>query len=308
MRPLTRSTAIAELFLAGIFWGFGFIGTVWCLKSLTPSAIIFYRFFIAFAAGILVLAIQKRSLSGLINQLVGEAKLSFWPGVYLWLTLIFQTWGLQYTTATNSTFITVLYVVTVPLMNSMIGKEIIGWIHWLCVVIALGGTALIVNLQNLSTLNFGDLLTLVCSIFAAIHIIAVGIQTLKTKSDFAFNTMQSFWMSIFSLLLFPFTTGWNLLALDEKGWIGLIALGFGSSLLAFFLQVRAQKIISPSVVSLMFLLESPMSCVFAYLLLNETLNGLQWLGAGFIMLACIAISLNELRKEAVKNINPPIKL
>lgn len=291
MRPLTKSRAMSELFLAGIFWGFGFIGTVWCLKFLSPSAILFYRFFIAFAASAIILRLSGRNLKDFIL----DARIAFWPGVFLWLTLFFQTWGLESTTATNSTFITVLYVVLVPLINSLRGREEIGPIHWLCVLIALFGTGFIVNLKNFSNLNLGDFLTLICAIFAAIHILIVGEQTLKSNSSLSFNALQSFWISIFSLLSLPFSPHWNLNALDRQAWLGLIALAFGSSLLAFFLQVRAQKIISPSVVSLMFLLESPMSSIFAFFLLNEILTGWQWLGAALIMLSCLLISLAEIR-------------
>jgi len=221
--------------------------------------------------------------------------LSLIPGVFIWLTLFLQTWGLQYTTATNSTFITTLYVVLVPLMHSIFGKEKLGWKHWTCVGLALFGTGLIVQVQNVKSLNAGDLLTLLCSIFAAIHILVIGQRAMKTKDDFAFNTFQSFWVAGFSLLLFPFSANWNLTALTTEGWIGLLALGFGSSLLAFYFQIRAQKVLSPSVSSLLFLLESPISCVFAYILLRETLNLYQWIGAILILVACAAISFSPAR-------------
>ncbi len=286
---MTKTRALFELLIAGLFWGFGFVGTVWCLRSLGPSAIVFYRFTIAFVTGLAILMWQRKSKAILLNEL----GLSMIPGVFLFLTLILQTWGLEYTTATNSTFITTLYVVIVPLLNSMTGSERLNWVHWLCVVIALGGTSLIVQVQNLTALNWGDLMTFLCAIFAAVHIIVIGQRAMKTKDDFAFNTFQSFWMAAFSLALFPFTAKWNLPSLTTEGWIGMAALGFGSSLIAFFLQIRAQKVIAPSTISLLFLLESPISCVFAFFLLNESLNGWQWLGAGLILVSCALISLNE---------------
>ncbi len=292
MKPLTKTKAIFELFIAGIFWGFGFIGTIWCLKVLSPSAILFYRFFIAFLVGFIILLLQKRNKDFFLREL----QIAFIPGLLLWLTLIFQTWALKYTTATNSTFITTLYVVLVPLMNSFLGREKIGWYHWLCVALAFVGTGFIVEIHKLSELNIGDFLTLICSFFAALHIISIGDQTLKTESDLALNSFQGFWVALFSLMLYPVSGSWDLFSgMTEQSWAGLLILGFGSSLLAFFFQVRAQKVISPSVVSLMFLLESPMSSVFAFLLLGEILGGFQWLGAAVIMAACLLISFKELK-------------
>lgn len=296
---MTKNRALVELLIAGLFWGFGFVGTIWALRALHPSAIVFYRFGISFVVGIVVLLWQKKSLALLLN----EMGLALIPGVFLWLTLFLQTWGLQYTTATNSTFITTLYVVLVPIMHSWTSKVRLSWLHWFCVGLALIGTAFIVQIQNLHSLNLGDLMTLLCAIFAAIHIIVIGQRATKTKDDFAFNTFQSFWMSAFSLLLFPFSNHWNIDALSHEGWIGMMSLGFGSSLIAFYFQIRAQKVLSPSVSSLMFLLESPISCVFAYFLLNETLNPWQWFGAILILAACAVISYSQTREDQ-PNITP----
>ncbi len=276
-----------ELLLAGILWGFGFIGTVWCLHFLSPSAIIFYRFFGAFIFGVLFLFIRKVPKEILIQEL----KLTLIPGILLWFTLHSQTWGLQLTTATNSTFITTLYVIIVPVLRWISGKEILHWAHWACVGLALLGTGLIVEIQKASELNIGDFLTLICAIFAAFHILSVGKRAPKSKHDFAFNTFQAMWVAFIAVLLFPFSNNWNLVSLDTKGWIGIIALTFGSSMIAFFLQIRAQKEISPSVASLLFLLESPAACFFAYLLLNENLSPFQWTGAGLILAACAIISI-----------------
>ena len=149
---------------------------------------------------------------------------------------------------------------------------------------------MIVEIQRMSVLNWGDLLTLVCALFAAIHILIVGQRASRTTHDFAFNVFQSLWVAVLSLLALPFTQHWNLAELSSHGWIGILSLGFGSSLIAFYLQVRSQKKISPSVVSLLFLLESPVSCFFAYVFLNEKMGLSQWMGAGFILLACLTIS------------------
>lgn len=292
-KPSIKTQAVLELTLAGLLWGFGFIGTVWALGFLSPSAILFYRFSIAFVAGLILLVTRKFSLQHFRDDLA----LSLIPGAFLWLTLIFQTWGLQFTTATNSTFITTLYVVLVPLLRSLTGEERLHWFHWLCVTLALLGTAFIVQIQNLSGLNWGDLLTLLCAVFAALHILVVGQRASKTRSDFAFNTFQSFWVAFFSLLIFPFSSKWSLSGMDNKAWIGILSLGFGSSMIAFFLQVRSQKEISPSVASLLFLLESPASCFFAYLLLSEKLDSWQWFGAGLILMACALISQSKSEPE-----------
>lgn len=290
LKPSTRYQAILELILAGTLWGFGFVATVWALKILSPTAIIFYRFFGAFLVGILALAVSKIPS----KTLKKESTLSLFPGVVLCLMLLFQTIGLESTTATKSGFITTLYVIWVPLFRFFYSKERMGRIYWGSVVTALAGTVLILDWHqtDLSQFNMGDILTLICSFLAAYHIIVVGKRAPLSENDFAFNTFQSLWVAIPCLLILPFSQkGWSLGELDNLAWIGLASLTFGSSLIAFFLQVRAQKVVSPSTASLLFLLESPMSCFFAFWLLNERLSLLQVFGAFLIILACVGISL-----------------
>lgn len=163
------------------------------------------------------------------------------------------------------------------------------------------GNSLILNWNSfdLRHLNAGDFLTLICSLLAAYHIIIVGKRAPLSQNDFAFNTFQSMWTALPCLLLIPISENfqvfqkgsWNLFALDSLGWIGMISLTLGSSLIAFFLQVRAQRVLSPSTASLLFLLESPVSFFFAFTLLGERLSSLQLFGAFLILLSCALISL-----------------
>lgn len=305
--------ATFELFIAALLWGFGFIAAVWALESLSASAIIFYRFFGAFILGIFILFLastfsrknkNQKSFQFDLIELKDEALISFTPGLVLWGMLIFQTLGLHTTTATNSGFITTLYALWVPLFRFLFHKDKLSLLYWFSLGLALIGTFLILDWQNFSfeNLNQGDLLTLICSLFAAAHIILVGNVASKSKNSFAFNTFQSLWTALPCLLLFYFATEssslgidlkgqWDLFNISTKAFWGLTILSFGCSMIAFFLQVRAQQYLSPSTASLLFLMESPAAAIFAYWLLSERLSWLQASGAGLILLACILISL-----------------
>lgn len=270
-----------ELLIAALFWGFGFTATVWCLEDIGAAAIIFYRSIITFAATMLFFPLMGLSF----QELKLEFKHAFLPGLVLGLTLVAQSVGLKFTTATNSAFLTVLYVIFVPVMDSMILKKSPHRAHWLLVALALLGTGFIVQLHSFS-LNTGDVLTILTSILAAIHILQVGHLANKTKNAFLFNGLQFFWCAIVCLLGLFSSENWNLFDLSNRGWFSMISLSFGSSLLAFYLMVRAQKRLSNSVASLLFLLESPFSMIFAFYFLNESLNWIQSVGALLIFVSC----------------------
>jgi drug/metabolite transporter (DMT)-like permease len=284
---------LIELTFASVFWGFGFTATIWALKFIDSPAIIFYRFLGAFLAGLLVLFLMRTSLSVIKN----EFKLSFSLGFFLALTLILQTWGLKYTTATKSAFITTLYVVLVPLITTFLLKESLSKRHWFWVFWAIVGTLLIVEL-NFSQWTIGDSFTFLNALTAAIHIILMGKIAPKSSNHFALNVGQSLWIFLFSSVFLFTDTRWNFFDLDNKAIFGMLMLIFGSSLLAFWLQVRAQDKINPSLASIMFLLESPFSFLFAFMLLGERLSWLQALGCLIIFISCVGACMPKSPKVA----------
>ena len=290
-KNILRSTL--ELILAGVLWGFGFVANVWCLSALSPSSIVFYRFVISGALGLLLFPILKVNRADIRT----EFRISIFAGVSLGLCLFLQTWGLQYTTATNSGFITTLYVVIVPIISWLSLKEKLAKYHWYFVVLALFGTMLVVHLQTLE-LNKGDLLTFLCAIVASVQIVYISQVSGRSRSPFVFNTFQSLWAGA-PYILFLAKPGeilhWDLGRMDSKAWMGFLSLTFCSTSLAFFLQIRAQKYLSSSHASLLYLLESPFSFLFAYFLLSERMSRVQFLGAGLILLSCALATLFEVK-------------
>jgi drug/metabolite transporter (DMT)-like permease len=286
MQKKSTAKPFVELFIASALWGFGFIGTVWALRYLSTPAIIFYRFAVAFVIGALCLPL----LPGWKKHLKNEFRLSLPAGLLLGLTLLLQTGGLQYTSATKSAFITSLYVVIVPILSSLFLKTKISWLLWVWVVLAFIGTALIAEL-SWDKWNFGDTLTLINALTASIHILYIAKISPQSKDPFIFSTFQSLWTALVALLLFPFTAKWAVTGMDNLAWIGMASLAFGSSLLAFYFQVSAQRSLSPTVAAILFLLEAPFSFLFAAFLLAEQLTPIQIIGSSIILVACAGASI-----------------
>jgi drug/metabolite transporter (DMT)-like permease len=221
----------------------------------------------------------------------------FLPGLFLSLTLVLQTWGLRYTSATKSGFITTLYVALVPVVEWLFFSKRMTWLQAFSVVVALAGMALIAGPQDFSNINIGDLLTLGCAMAAACHIISVGHYAHRMKSALLFNTFQSLWAGILPLGLAIALEVFPSSDIGFKPLAGFLYLAILSTVLAFMLQIRAQKFLSPALASMIFLLESPFAAVYAYLLLGERLDWVQWIGAGIIMFAVTLSSIEETRKH-----------
>jgi drug/metabolite transporter (DMT)-like permease len=289
----THILASLELLTAAAFWGFGFVAAVWALKAFSALEVTLLRFLIASVIGLVFFLSQRTRKAVRENW-----DLSFWPAALLTGTLLFQTWGLQYTTATKSGFITTLYVVFVPLLEFIIQKRKLPLALWCCVVSALIGTALIVNL-GLSDLNIGDLLTFICALLAAGQIYVLAVISPKVRTPFVFNIVQSYWALLICLpllLVAPVKIPeWS--AISWQALAGLGSLAIGSTVIAFYLQVRAQAHLSATVSSLFFLLESPFALLFAVLLLGESLGPLESMGAALIFLSAVAASGIEAKRK-----------
>lgn len=286
-----------ELFVAAAFWGFGFVAVIWSLQTFDAFEVTFLRFFIGTLVGLpwVIWFASRHSLFDLL-------KLSFLPAMFLVMTLIFQSWGLHYTTATKSGFITTLYVVLVPALESMLKRRGPPLVLWICVLMALVGTILLVNI-GVTALNVGDVLTLVCAFSAAGQIYILGLISPKVKNPFIFNQTQSLW-ALFICLPFAFHdhlfTKFNMAigVAPVTVWLGLLALSVGSTVFAFFLQVRAQAHLSPTLSSLLCLLESPFALLFAIYFLNEALGPREALGALLIFSSGVLATLWETKRLA----------
>ena len=264
--------------LAGAIWGYGFVATKFAGEGVPPFTMTLIRFALSSAIIFpLVFSIQNFGSSD-------HKKLFRWailPGICLSSLMIFQTWGLNYTSATRSAFIATLYVVMVPLFEVALLKKKLKMEHFLWVALALIGTALICDFQG-GDWNRGDVLTFIGAVAAALHIIFIAKVSARVDSPMAYNGYQN--------VIGVFVAGTALLMVPESAPVfaprviyGLGFIAFASTTFAFMLQIRAQQVLSPSTASLLFLLESPFAALSGFLFLDEGLSFNQWIGATLIL-------------------------
>lgn len=283
--------AIIELVLTGAIWGFAFICIRWGLEDFSTSSLSFWRFVIAFAVGE---ALQFTFGRKGFKQSHSDIKFAFFAGLSLGISLLFQTHGMNYTTATKSSFITSLYVVLIPIVGGLLFKHKVKWHHIALGLLAFFGMSLLLDIysQNDLQFNYGDFLTLGCALASSFHILLIGLSANKVKSAFRFNNYQALWalVPIIPFLLFEIQTKNTSLwpeVVHFKSLAGLLILALFSNILAFYMQIRAQKVLSTTTSSLLCLLEAPYAFLFATILLNENLNLVQLGGVLIILLSSV---------------------
>jgi len=210
-------------------------------------------------------------------------KESLMVGVILFIGMAFQTFGQQLSTVSNSSFITVLYVVFIPVI--LWKKQRVTGSIILAVALAVIGTAFL-TLSGGLTLNIGDILLIGCAWMFAVHIIFLG-HVIRHNDLLSVAMIQSFTMSFFGFLF----GGFSGQSIPMTGWIYVLYAGIISSGVALLLQLYGQQRVSPTISGLLLTLEALFGSLGAIFLLNEpfTLNVL--VGGSLMLLAVVTIEL-----------------
>jgi drug/metabolite transporter (DMT)-like permease len=291
LKPLINinpyNKAVIELTIAAIIWGASFTAVRWALEDFSTTTLMFWRFFLAFVVGEIFFFLLNRKQ---FLDSWSDSKLAFKAGACLGISLLFQIYGLNFTTATNSGFITSLYVVMIPVIGALFYKYKLFPRHIVLSLTAFVGMGFLLDLQTLD-MGKGDLLTLGAALGAAMQIIFIGQLAPKAKSSFRFNTYQTFWSLMFTLPFLVYETKVKNISLfptdaSMRAILSVAGLAIIVSLFAFFLQVRAQRTLNTTTSSMICLLEGPFAFVFGALFLQENLSLVQAFGAVLILGSC----------------------
>src|SRR5213594_5204495 len=146
------------LLLTTFIWAATFPATKVALQEISPIAFLLLRFMVSTIAVGAVMVVMKQPLRLNARTL----RLAAVASVFLMIGYVTQTIGLRYTSASNSAFITALYVVFVPLFLGRFTLQI-----WVSAGLALAGLWFLVN--PTVSLNQGDLLSLACATAFGAH-------------------------------------------------------------------------------------------------------------------------------------------
>lgn len=279
---LTKNRAIFELLMIDLIWGFSFIAIKFGLEGFDSLFFNFLRFFIALVVSVVAVSLFKK-LRVQLNWY--DLKLSLVPGVLIGLFLTLQSYGLTTTSIANSSFITTLYVVMVPLIEALQIRRMISLSGAVSVAVAMFGTALLTGFTLYAPMNLGDFFTLLCAVAATFHILWLQDNSYKIQSVSIFNVGQFFWATIVAAVVM-IAVGVDMRApalTSLSPWLSLLFVAIAATLVTLVVEVRVQKVLSAFSVSLLYLLEAPLASLFAYLMFKEQHSTVQWIGALMIM-------------------------
>jgi drug/metabolite transporter (DMT)-like permease len=267
-RPSEGALAHWALVVTAFFFGTTFLAVKDAVADAQPVPFLAARFLIG-AAVVLPLAARRPSPSG-------ATRAGAICGAILLAGYLCQTIGLQYLSSSVSVFITYLLVLIVPLLSALALRRpptaptFVG--------IALATVGLFMLHGATLSVGKGELLTLGCAFFFAVHIVLLA-DFAPRFDPMRLNAVQLTVVGGACLVPGFFLGGYDF---SLSVWLAAIYTGIAASALAFGLMVWAQQRVGPSRTALLLMLE-PVFAAVAGVIAGEHLGLLGATGAALIL-------------------------
>lgn len=272
--------ATVSILVMSMIWGSTFFSIKVLVARVPVADMLAVRFWVA----ALVLGVvgwrswrmsRRTALNGLLLGLVwGVAQL-------------FQTFGIDGTSASLSGFITGLAVVITPLITAgVLREQVNGWTWGAVVLATLGLGVLSLNLSGGAVFGLGETLTLVSAFLYAVHIVMAGHVSTPREAMSLVLVQTPVTAAICSLAALP---GGVVLPTSAADWGWLLYLAVIAGALTIFLQVWAQAHVEPTRAAVIMATEPVWAATFAVWLGGEQLTWRILLGGLTIVAAMVLV-------------------
>ena len=279
---------MALLLFITFLWSTGFIFAKALIDTLPVSVVFTIRFGLSLA---MFYALFRKKI--VINRSTFKAGLLIGSVNAVAMILLFI--GLQFTTASNSAFLTSVFIVVLPFLELRYYHQKPTALIGIGVLLACAGIYLMaVAAGSGFVINTGDLLTVLCGVIFAYQIFFITHYSAKENTyglitmQFGVNTIAGFLLFLgYDIIGKGFVP--NMVALAEPKIIAaLVAFAILATFIPFALQFKVQKLVSASVAGLAYVSEPVFAVILAILILHEMPSSRQWWGIGLIMASLVA--------------------
>lgn len=285
------------LILVTLCWGVSYYLMDICLGEMDPFTLNAYRFIGAF---VIAAALSWNKIKT-VNRIT--LKFSVLVGIALVFVYIGATFGVKYTSISNSGFMCSLTVVFTPVLARIFLKQKQERKLVYAVILCVIGIALLTLKDDFSinkeTLK-GDMLCLMCAF-------AYAVDLLLTEKAVSHDEVNPYQLGVFQIgvtglcnFVLAFMVETPVLPQSGSVWGAVIFLSIFCTGVAFVVQPVAQQYTTASHTGLIFALEPVFSAIVAAVFAHEILTTKSYIGACLMMVSILVMELDVkalLKKE-----------
>lgn len=280
------------LLMVTLGWGGSYYMTDLSLEGMGPFTLNAYRFLIAFVVAVIIAFPKLRNVSKT------TLKYSVLLGITLVFVFIGATFGVKYTTLSNTGFLCGLSVVFTPILSCIVYRKVPDKKLVLVISMSFIGISLL-TLKGDFSINYanlkGDLFSIMCGFIYAVDL-------LLTEKAVLHKEVNPFQVGVFQLAV---TGALNLilslifevpqLPTEPKILYSVLFLSIFCTGMAFIVQAIAQQYTTASHVGVIFSLETVFAGIVAFALAGEVLTTKAYIGA-ILMVASIFVMEIDFKK------------
>lgn len=270
--------AALALGLVALCWGTSFAVIKDIIGSIPPFGLMMLRFGLS---TLLLGAFFGGRLRTLTAPQLGR---SVAIGGFLTAAFVALVLGIRHTTASNQSFLVGACVIFVPFLGWLVSGKRPGGFAVAGALLATLGIALL-TLDATFAINRGDLLSLLCSVAYAAHMVAI--ERLGRDVDPIASTLVQFLVATLTFTVLTATFESVRFPMSPKLWIAVAYLAVFTTVIAFTIQNVAQRFLSSTSTALILTLETAFGGIFAVLYLREQLTAKMLVGCGIILVGIL---------------------
>ncbi|BCJ88523.1 DMT family transporter [Effusibacillus dendaii] len=293
MLLLNRKTLLADLtlLLVTFIWGATFVLVQDATESMPPFSFLAVRFAVAAVLLYLILLIWKPDQLRFRKKIWSAGAIA---GFWLFAGYAFQTFGLQYTTASKAGFITGLSVILVPLLAIWMLRMMPT--RWTIAGAGMASVGLaMLSLNRVEAANFGDLLVFFGAFSYAMQILLVG-KYAPLFPALPFVLVQIIVITILNALGAVLFEPWQSalrphVLLNSTVIAAIIICALFATVFAYVTQAVVQKFTTATRTALIFSMEPVFAALAGYLWADERLTLQAVVGCLLILVGMILAEL-----------------
>ena len=295
----TTLRASGLLLLASFIWGTAFAAQKSAMEHIGPFWFTALRFIVA-SILLLPFALREKQYK---PTTPGDWSIGLLVGLLMTFGMNLQQYGIQFTSVTNSGFITGSSVVLVPIIGLFFGIRPSRAV-WLGVCLVFVGMYFLSVPSGISfsaetaSLNKGDVLTFLCAIFWAFQVLTLSSPLGRRLTPFRLCEVQFMVTAFLSTIVALCLESLSFTGIKEA-FVPFLYASVFSATIAFVLQILAQRHIPAATSVIIISLESVFAAFAGWVIFEEILDMRGWIGCILMLSGLLISQLRSLKEKTL---------